>query len=117
MQWIGAPFRRQRSGPGDDLARQYPLTGPRWIRGPFRTHNRVVPTLSSDDAFAEVKAKVDLVKVVSEHVRLTKKNRDLVGLCPFHQEDTPSFTVHPDRQFWYCFGCGRSGDVFTFVEL
>jgi DNA primase len=81
------------------------------------THNRVVPTPSSDDAFAEVKAKVDLVKVVQEHVRLTKKNRDLVGLCPFHQEDTPSFTVHPDRQFWYCFGCGRSGDVFTFVEL
>ena len=81
------------------------------------THNRVVPTLPSDDAFAEVKAKVDLVKVVSEHVRLTKKNRDMVGLCPFHQEDTPSFTVHPDRQFWYCFGCGRSGDVFTFVEL
>jgi DNA primase len=81
------------------------------------THNRVVPTPSSDDAFAEVKAKVDLVKVVQEHVRLTKKNRDFVGLCPFHQEDTPSFTVHPDRQFWYCFGCGRSGDVFTFVEL
>ena len=76
-----------------------------------------MPTQASDDAFAEVKSKVDLVKVVSEHVRLTKKNRDLVGLCPFHQEDTPSFTVHPDRQFWYCFGCGRSGDVFTFVEL
>ncbi|HEV3405739.1 MAG TPA: DNA primase, partial [Candidatus Dormibacteraeota bacterium] len=76
-----------------------------------------MPTPSSDDAFAEVKAKVDLVKVVQEHVRLTKKNRDFVGLCPFHQEDTPSFTVHPDRQFWYCFGCGRSGDVFTFVEL
>jgi DNA primase len=71
----------------------------------------------SDDAFAEVKAKVDLVKVVQEHVRLTKHNRDLIGLCPFHQEDTPSFTVHPDRQFWYCFGCQRNGDVFTFVEL
>jgi DNA primase len=70
-----------------------------------------------DDAFAEVKAKVDLVKVVQEHVRLTKRNRDLVGLCPFHQEDTPSFTVHPDKQSWYCFGCQRHGDVFTFVEL
>jgi DNA primase len=76
-----------------------------------------VPTPSSDDAFAEVKAKVDLVKVVQEHVRLTKKNRDFVGLCPFHQEDTPSFTVHPDKQSWYCFGCQRHGDVFTFVEL
>jgi DNA primase len=76
-----------------------------------------VPTPSSDDAFAEVKAKVDLVKIVQEHLRLTKKNRDFVGLCPFHQEDTPSFTVHPQTQTWYCFGCQRHGDVFTFVEL
>ncbi|HET9782131.1 MAG TPA: DNA primase [Candidatus Dormibacteraeota bacterium] len=76
-----------------------------------------MPTLSSDDAFAEVKAKVDLVKVVSEHVRLTKRNKDLWGLCPFHQEDSPSFKVNPQMQSWYCFGCGRSGDVFTFVEL
>jgi DNA primase len=76
-----------------------------------------VPTLSSDDAFAEVKAKVDLVKVVSEHVRLTKRNRDLWGLCPFHQEDSPSFKVNPQMQSWYCFGCGRSGDIFTFVEM
>ncbi|TMC93137.1 MAG: DNA primase [Chloroflexi bacterium] len=71
----------------------------------------------SDDAFAEIKSKVDLVKLVQEHVRLTKRNRDFVGLCPFHQEDTPSFTVHPDKQSWYCFGCQRHGDVFTFVEL
>ena len=76
-----------------------------------------VPTQASDDAFAEVKAKVDLVKVVSEHVRLTKRNRDLWGLCPFHQEDSPSFKVNPQMQSWYCFGCERSGDVFTFVEL
>src|SRR5207253_3858227 len=71
----------------------------------------------SDDAFAEIKSKVDLVKLVQEQVRLTKRNRDFVGLCPFHQEDTPSFTVHPDKQSWYCFGCQRHGDVFTFVEL
>ena len=72
---------------------------------------------ASDDAFAEVKAKVDLVKVVSEHVRLTKRNKDYWGLCPFHQEDSPSFHVNPQRQSWYCFGCERKGDVFTFVEL
>src|SRR5437762_11890690 len=71
----------------------------------------------SDDAFAEIKSKVDLVKLVQEQVRLTKRNRDFVGLCPFHQEDTPSFTVHRDKQSWYCFGCQRHGDVFTFVEL
>ncbi len=76
-----------------------------------------MPPTASDDAFAEVKAKVDLVKVVQEHVRLTKKNRELWGLCPFHQEDSPSFKVDPQRQSWYCFGCERHGDVFTFVEL
>src|SRR5256886_8908277 len=82
-----------------------------------RTHNRHVPTQASDDAFAEVKAKVDLVKVVQDHVRLTKRNKDFWGLCPFHQEDSPSFKVNPQMQSWYCFGCERSGDVFTFVEL
>src|SRR6202521_1719920 len=76
-----------------------------------------VPTLASDDAFAEVKAKVDLVKVVSERVRLTKRNRDLWGLCPFHQEDSPSFKVNPQLQSWYCYRCERSCAVFTFVEL
>ncbi len=86
-------------------------------RRAIRHHNRHVPTQASDDAFAEVKAKVDLVKVVQEHVRLTKRNKDFWGLCPFHQEDSPSFKVNPQMQSWYCFGCERSGDVFTFVEL
>ncbi|HEY3084127.1 MAG TPA: DNA primase [Candidatus Dormibacteraeota bacterium] len=76
-----------------------------------------MPTQASDDAFAEVKSRVDLVKVVSEHVRLTKRNKDYWGLCPFHQEDSPSFHVNPQRQSWYCFGCERKGDVFTFIEL
>ena len=76
-----------------------------------------MPTQTSDDAFAEVKSRIDLVKVVSEHVRLTKRNKDYWGLCPFHQEDSPSFHDNPQRQSWYCFGCERKGDVFTFVEL
>ena len=76
-----------------------------------------MPTQASDDVFAEIKAKVDLVKVVQEYVRLTKRNKDFWGLCPFHQEDSPSFHVNPQRQSWYCFGCERKGDVFTFVEL
>ncbi|HEY4888710.1 MAG TPA: DNA primase [Candidatus Dormibacteraeota bacterium] len=76
-----------------------------------------MPPPASDDAFAEVKAKVDLVKVVQEHVRLTKRNKDFWGVCPFHQEDSPSFKVNPQMQSWYCFGCERHGDVFTFVEL
>jgi DNA primase len=86
-------------------------------RRAMAAHNRLVPTPGTDDAFAEVKAKVDLVKVIQEHVRLTKRNKDLWGLCPFHQEDSPSFKVDPQRQSWYCFGCERHGDVFTFVEL
>jgi DNA primase len=72
---------------------------------------------SSDDAFAEVKSKLDLVKIVSEHVRLAKRNKDYWGLCPFHSEDSPSFHVNPQRQSWYCFGCEKKGDVFTFIEL
>src|SRR5438045_1195208 len=85
--------------------------------GPARCTIVRVPTRSPDDAFAEVKSKVDLVEVVQEHVRLTKRNKDYWGLCPFHQEDSPSFHVNPQRQSWYCFGCERKGDVFTFVEL
>src|ERR1700687_2249159 len=76
-----------------------------------------MPTLPADDAFAEVKAKLDLVKIVGEHFRLTKRNKELWGLCPFHQEDSPSFKVNPQMQTWYCFGCERHGDVFTFIEL
>src|SRR5437762_13111458 len=90
----------------------------RWSALPSRP--TIVPVSSSansDDAFAEVKAKGDLVKVIQEHVRLTKRNRELWGLCPFHQEDSPSFKVNPQMQSWYCFGCQRHGDVFTFVEL
>src|SRR6266567_4640812 len=90
----------------------------RWSALPSRPTIVPVPSsANSDDAFAEVKAKVDLVKVVQEHVRLTKRNRELWGLCPFHQEDSPSFKVNPQMQSWYCFGCQRHGDVFTFVEL
>src|SRR5260370_8686292 len=76
-----------------------------------------MPQLPADDAFAEVKAKLDLVKIVGEHLRLTKRNKELWGLCPFHQEDSPSFKVNPQMQPWYCFGCERHGDVFTFIEL
>ena len=76
-----------------------------------------MPQLPTDDAFAEVKAKLDLVKIVGEHLRLTKRNKELWGLCPFHQEDSPSFKVNPQMQTWYCFGCERHGDVFTFIEL
>jgi DNA primase len=67
--------------------------------------------------FAEqVKGAVDIVGVVGEHVRLRKSGPyRYMGLCPFHQEKTPSFTVHVTRQFYKCFSCGAAGDVFKFV--
>lgn len=63
----------------------------------------------------EIKAAADIVDVVSEYVQLKKVGKNYQGLCPFHQEKTPSFTVNPDRQFYYCFGCGAGGDVFKFL--
>src|SRR5207302_2020396 len=69
------------------------------------------------DAVNQVKARLNLVDVVSQQVRLTKRGREFVGLCPFHQEKTPSFTLNEQMQSWYCFGCQKGGDLFTFVEL
>jgi len=67
-------------------------------------------------SFAErVKQQADIVRVVGEYVRLKKTGKDFSGLCPFHQEKTPSFTVSPIKQIFYCFGCGKGGDVFNFV--
>ncbi|HEX8871624.1 MAG TPA: DNA primase [Candidatus Acidoferrum sp.] len=67
-------------------------------------------------SFADrVKQQADIVRVVGEYVRLKKSGKDFSGLCPFHQEKTPSFTVSPIKQIFYCFGCGKGGDVFNFV--
>jgi DNA primase len=67
-------------------------------------------------SFAEkVKQQADIVRVIGEYVRLKKSGQSFTGLCPFHQEKTPSFNVHPVRQIYHCFGCGVGGDVFKFV--
>ncbi|HEY8505085.1 MAG TPA: DNA primase, partial [Gemmataceae bacterium] len=68
-----------------------------------------------DDVVEEVRSRVDIVDVVSDYVTLRRAGKNYVGLCPFHDEDTPSFTVSPDRQMFYCFGCQKGGDVFTFL--
>lgn len=73
--------------------------------------------LASDDAVQQIKARVDLVELVQQHVRLRKQGREFSGLCPFHQEKTPSFSVNQQLQSWFCHGCQRGGDQFTFVEL
>ncbi|NLY39298.1 MAG: DNA primase [Firmicutes bacterium] len=62
-----------------------------------------------------IRQQTDLVSLVGEYLTLEKRGKDLVGLCPFHHEKTPSFTVSPDKQLFYCFGCGASGNVFSFI--
>jgi len=74
-----------------------------------------MPTVKQD-AVQEIKDRLDLVDLVSEHLRLQKAGRDLKGLCPFHQEKTPSFYVSPEKQLWHCYGCQKGGDHFTFIQ-
>jgi DNA primase len=76
------------------------------------------PTLTSSDNFKEtLKQQADIVRIVGDYVKLKKAGaQNFSGLCPFHAEKTPSFSVHATRQFFHCFGCGESGDVFTFVQ-
>jgi DNA primase len=70
------------------------------------------------DNFAQtVKQQADIVKIIGEYVRLKKAGaQNYSGLCPFHSEKSPSFSVHAVRQFYHCFGCGQSGDVFSFIQ-
>ncbi len=67
------------------------------------------------DFLEELKARLDLVAIVSRHVALTRRGREHLGLCPFHQEKTPSFTVNEQKGFYHCFGCGAHGTAIDFV--
>ncbi len=68
-----------------------------------------------DSAIDDVRSATDIIDVISAFVPLKKRGKNYVGLCPFHQEKTPSFTVSSERQMYHCFGCGAGGNVFTFV--
>ena len=73
-------------------------------------------TLTKMDEVEQVKSKVDLVDLISEYLPLKKAGRNLKAACPFHLETSPSFMVSPDLQIWRCFGCGKGGDAYTFLE-
>lgn len=74
-----------------------------------------VTTACNQDVIHEVKERVDIVEIIGGYVQLKKRGHSYVGLCPFHNEKTPSFTVSPEKQVFYCFGCGAGGDVLTFL--
>src|SRR5690348_13961303 len=72
-------------------------------------------TRFSDSEIDEVRSRADLTEVIGAHVRLRRAGRNFVGLCPFHNEKTPSFAVNLERGFFHCFGCGAGGTVFDFL--
>ncbi len=70
----------------------------------------------SERFIQELQERVDIEEVISSHITLQRRGKTLVGLCPFHNEKTPSFTVYPDTNSFYCFGCGAGGDVISFIR-
>ena len=69
----------------------------------------------SEDLIEEIRMRNDIVDVISGYVKLQRKGSSYFGLCPFHNEKSPSFSVSPSKQMYYCFGCGAGGNVFTFL--
>ena len=69
----------------------------------------------SDEEKDQVRAASDLVAIVQETVELKPRGHEFWGCCPFHNEKTPSFSVSPERQTYHCFGCGKGGDIFSFI--
>ena len=70
----------------------------------------------SDELIDEIRNKNDIVDVISQYVTLKRSGRNFFGLCPFHNEKSPSFSVSPDKQIFHCFGCGVGGNVFHFLS-
>src|SRR6185369_6430973 len=68
-----------------------------------------------EETIDDVRQATDIVDVIGALVPLKKRGKNFLGLCPFHQEKTPSFNVSPDRQMFHCFGCGKGGNVFSFL--
>ena len=69
----------------------------------------------AEEKINEIRQAFDIVDIISEYVQLKKQGRNYFGLCPFHGENTPSFSVSSDKQIYHCFGCGAGGNVFSFL--
>ncbi len=67
------------------------------------------------ETISEIQRSISIIDIVSDHVTLKKAGKNFLGLCPFHQEKTPSFTVNEEKQIYKCFGCGDGGTVFSFL--
>ncbi|TGE32567.1 DNA primase [Desulfosporosinus sp. Sb-LF] len=76
-----------------------------------RSHEEFIP----EEVIEEVRQRTDIVEVISDYVSLQRKGKNYLGLCPFHSEKTPSFTVTPEKQMFYCFGCNVGGNMFSFL--
>ena len=68
-----------------------------------------------DDFIDQIRSQTDIVEIVGQYVSLKKRGRNWFGLCPFHSEKTPSFSVNPELNIFKCYGCGKGGDVYTFI--
>src|SRR5712672_73671 len=93
------------------------LSGSQCQGGLSRLRGPITLTMSAEDFKETVKQQADIVRIIGDYIKLKKAGaQNYSGLCPFHGEKTPSFSVHATRQFYHCFGCGLSGDVFSFVQ-
>jgi len=82
-----------------------------------RTRDSFLPmALIPEETIERIKAATDIVELVAEHVQMRHAGRNWLGLCPFHNEKTPSFNVNPELQIYHCFGCGVGGDVVKFLQ-
>ena len=88
-----------------------------WVNteGRKNVENRIHDELIPEETIEDVRLRADIVEVISEYVSLQRKGKNYWGLCPFHSEKTPSFTVTPEKQMFYCFGCNVGGNIFSFV--
>ena len=120
FEQMPAEYRKRDGDPPERLVADYRGQHDRSLRdrsisGALRSHVLGL-TYMAGNSVELIKDRLDIVDVIGEKVQLKKTGRSFKGLCPFHQEKTPSFVVFPDSQHFHCFGCGKSGDLFHLLR-